>query len=208
MATTTTNLALNIIEEHDYIDFQGFNENATIIDGAIGTLQDAVENIPTIESAITDLSNDMTTAENNITALGNRTSTIEGNITDINTVDTNQNTRITALENKAESFDLNGLPLDAKMKKTFIKTNVSLVADPYDNYRAIVTIPMSNFVGTDYVKVVSAMLYNDGLTIYGASMGANLVRATVRDNNLECVFVADTNFAVDGATAVITAIGY
>ena len=115
---------------------------------------------------------------------------------------------ISVRDTKSEKFYLNGTELDIKNCKSFIVTDVTGTADPYDMYRYIVRIPMSNFGDATSVKVISAELYNDGLTIYGATLGANLVRATVRDNNLECVFVASANFAIDGATAVITAIGY
>ena len=206
--TYTDNLNLELIEGTDLIDFQVFNENANILDGAISALQTEANKIPTMEEAITNLNNDMTTAENDIVSLGNRATTLEGNVSDINAMDTNQNTRITALETKSEKFYLNGVQLDIKSCKSFIVTNVTGANDPYDMYRYIVRIPMSNFGDATVVKVISANLYNDGLTIFGASTGANLVRATVRDNNLECVFVANTNFATDGATAVITAIGY
>lgn len=206
--TNTENLNLNLIEEHDLLDFALFNENANILDSAVSALQTEAEKIPTMEEAITGLNNNMTTAENDIVALGNRAGALEGDVSDIQTVDTNQNTRITALETKSEKFYLNGVQLDNKNCKSFIVTDVTATLDPYDMYRYIVRIPMSNFGDANAVKVISAELYNDGLTIYGASLGATLLRATVRDNNLECVFVSNTNFAVDGATAVITAIGY
>lgn len=206
--TYTDVLNLGLIEGTDLIDFQVFNENANIVDTAIGALQTEANKIPTMENAITNLNNDMTTAENDIVGLGNRATALEGDVSDIQTIDTNQNTRITALETTSEKFFLNDVALDVKMVKTFIKTNVSGVLDSYDNYRFVVSIPMSNFTGADSVKVVSALLYNDGLTIYGRALGANLVRATVRDNNLECIFEAGEPFTVDGATAVITAIGY
>lgn len=206
--TNTENLNLNIIEEHDLLDFAVFNENANIVDTAIGAMQTETDKIPTIESAVSSLNEDMSSAENNIAALNNSVSDINEDLSDVETVATNHGLRITALENTAEKFHLNGIELDITACKSFIVTDVSAVSDQYGNYRYTVSIPMSNFPNANNVKVVSAVLYNDGLTLYGYALGANLLRATVRNNNLECIFVANQNFTADGATAVITAIGY
>lgn len=206
--TNTENLNLNLIEEHDLLDFAIFNENANILDTVVGGMQEETDKIPTIESAVSTLNEDMTTVENGITSLNNSVSDINEDLGDINTVVTNHGLKITALENTAEKFFLNGVQLETNACKSFIVTDVQAVSDLYGNYRYIVNIPMSNFPNATNVKVVSALLYNDGLTIYGYALGANLVRAVVRNNNIECVFVSNQNFTADGATAVITAIGY
>lgn len=206
--TNTTNLELNIIEEHDLLSFQPINENMQILDTAINNLNTATADLPTLAQTVATNTQDITTAENDIVAVRNRVTATENDINDLQTMDTAQNNRLTALENGGNKYVLNDVPTTPSVIKTFIKTNVIGVADQYGMYRYTVTIPMTEFAGANNVKVVNALLYNDGLSVYGYSDGAGLVRAVVRDNNLDCVFVASENFTIDHATAVITAIGY
>ncbi len=206
--TYTENLNLNIIEPHDLVSYQGFNENAEILDSAVGALQSAVEPIGALETAVADNAQAITGVENDVNALRTRVGNAETNISDIQVLNTQQNNRLNALEGSAQKYDLNGGAITPTMHKTFIKTGVSFSADPYNMQRCTITIPMSNFAGASNVKVIGAQLYNDGLVITGGTTGANLVRATVRDNNLECVFVSTADIAYDNGTAVIDVIAY
>ena len=112
--TETTNLGLKIIEAHDLVDYAPFNTNANLIDTAVGDLQTAVAALPTVESAVTQNTTDITnlttrvgTAEGNIStnasAISDLTAANNAQWTAINTntseVQSLQN-RATALENK------------------------------------------------------------------------------------------------------------
>jgi hypothetical protein len=52
--TNTENYNLNLIEEHDLLDFAPFNENANIIDGALADLASDTAAIPTMQTAISN----------------------------------------------------------------------------------------------------------------------------------------------------------
>lgn len=145
--TNTTNYELNLIEEHDPMDFAPLNENATIIDTQLKSLADDTAVIPTMQTAIgdnstaiTNLSSRMGTAETNISS---NTTEING-IKTVNTsqqsaIDTNTinignlQTEAAALENKTGYIvqNLNGniTQPSIKGKVTYVANNVGINYD-------------------------------------------------------------------------------
>ena len=89
--TNTTNYNLNLIEEHDLLDYAPFNENANIIDAALADIAEDVESIPTLESAVAD----------NTTAISGLTSRVGA----LETASESQASSITALGNKNTEQD-------------------------------------------------------------------------------------------------------
>lgn len=90
--TNTENYNLNLIEEHDLLDFAPFNENANIIDGALATLASETAGLPTMETAI---SNNATA----ITGLTTRVGTLE-------TASESQASDISGLTTRADNTDI------------------------------------------------------------------------------------------------------
>lgn len=95
--TNTENYNLNLIEEHDLLDFAPFNENANIIDAQLKANADAAAAIPTLETAI---SNNATAITDLTTRVGTLETTTESQATAISELTTradNTNIALTAI---------------------------------------------------------------------------------------------------------------
>lgn len=177
--TYTDNLNLNIIEEHDLIDYAVFNENANILDTEITVLKEAVESIPTLETSVTQNTTDITnlttrvsTAETNITTQGQTINGIiavnEQQSTDITANTTAINSagvRISKLEtlegdlikNTGGNYTRN--PQVAKKLTVFGTVNYSPLTDPNATY---LTVPAGELPTTFGEFFVNASIFNKG----------------------------------------------
>lgn len=121
--TTTDNYNLNLIEEHDLLDYAPFNENANIIDTQLKANADAVAGLPTMQAAIesnstaiTGLTGRMGTVE---TATANNTSAIA----DLNTDKTAQ---WSAINTNTGNISANAAAIEnLNTKEGYILQNVS-----------------------------------------------------------------------------------
>lgn len=205
--TNTENLNLNLIEEHDLLDFAPFNENANIIDAAIAALQTAAEAIPTMQSAIEGNTGDINDLEDNFTSLSGTVGNNSQAITDLQTVATNQGNRITELENKATNSLINSLAVDVVKEVNYIKTNLNHVQHPSGGYRLSLTIPLSELPQATNYKVTSAQAYNDGLVAAQFS-GWTLINAGIQNNQLILNWYMQSVSGFDSWTAAVKILCY
>lgn len=190
--TNTTNLNLNIIEAHDLLDYAPFNENANLIDTAIGALQETAEAIPTLQTAVNQLETDTGENTTDISGLKTRMNTAEGNISDIQTVNTQQGLKITELENKSAPLILNGVETEITGRYNIINTNVEIKQNSYYGYYyAEVIIPKSSVGNPTNYKIVNACAYNYGVTFSPQTTGATIGAVSTVDNNIRVVFLLD-----------------
>lgn len=174
--TETTNLGLKIIEAHDLVDYAPFNTNANLIDTAVGDLQTAVAALPTVETAVTQNTTDITnlttrvgTAEGNIstnsTAISGLTGETSAQWSAINSntgsIQTLQN-RATALENKEGDllqYENGSYTLNPTIIKKLTYAG-AVTTDQYGNFN--MTIP-AGYLPSSYSNIyVNASIYNSG----------------------------------------------
>lgn len=207
--TETTNLGLNIIEDTDLIDYAPFNENAQIIDGAINTLNTSVESIPTLETAVGNNTNDITSLQGSVSGLSSRMSSAETDIADIQTVNTSQGAKITALENNAEKLIINGVETAIKEHRKYVFTDVEIKQNSYYGYSySEIKIPLASLGTINGYKVTSAQAYNGGLTFAPTTTGAVAGSVRTLDNNIVISFVNTNSIAPDNLTVAIELMTY
>lgn len=111
--TNTDNYNLNLIEDTDLVDFAPFNANATIIDTKLKEVADAAASIPTLQTAVSTNSSDITALQNRagedesaISANASAITSIQGvNTAQWSAINTNS-TDIEALEGRAAALEL------------------------------------------------------------------------------------------------------
>ena len=207
--TNTTNYNLNIIEEHDLLDYAPFNENAQIIDAELKRLADATETIPTLETAVGNNTTDITNLQGSVSGLGSRMSSAETDISDIQTINTQQTQKINALELREPIVKINNTETTVSKRYDFVFTDVEIKQNSYYGYSySEVKIPLSSIGNPANYKVLNAQAYNNGLTFSPNSTGA--VAGTVRtlDNNIVISFVNTNSIAPDNLTVAIELITY
>lgn len=128
--TNTTNYLLNLIEEHDLMDYAPFNENAQIIDAEMKRLSDAVAPIPTMETAI---SNNATAITGLTTRVGEAETAISANATAITAVQSENSaqwSQISTNHSDIVSLSSRATALETKEGSILRNNNGSYSLDP------------------------------------------------------------------------------